>query len=244
MASTSDNSNPGDLGMRRLETVMASLETADFERFEPPAGLWDRIAASISSPPAPSMVVEYWIDAADVVVGTGDGWVEFAEENDAPELASLSSGRTLWSYFGGDEASELWRAVVARVRSEQAEATVPLRCDAPDVRRWFEITITPGADGTVHFRSALVAEEPRTSVTLLSVSTPRDATPPIPVCSWCGNAHDGSVWMRIEELVRHRRLLEETVLPAIEHGICGTCREAMSAEMLVPAGRRGESPSD
>jgi len=181
-------------------------------------------------------VVEYWIDADDVVFPTRDAWDEFARRNGAPELAQPSSGRTLWSHFESDEVRDVWSLIVARVRSEQAAATVPLRCDAPDMRRWFEMTITPGAHRAVHFRSALVVEEPRTAVAVLAVESARDrSAAAVPVCSWCGRGDDGSDWVSIEDVVRRLRLLEQAVVPPVAYGICPSCREAMSAELLVPA---------
>ena len=241
MASTSDNSDGADPGMQRLMSVMCTLHAEDFERFDPPVDLWDRISASVASTRTPGMVVEYWIGADDVAFATGDGWVEFARDNGAPELVDLAPGRTLWSHFDGDEVRDLWQAVVARVRAQLSEATVPLRCDGPDMRRWFEMTITPGDNQTVRFRSALVFEEPRPTVAMLDWQTERDGSAPaVSVCSWCGQADDGSQWVGIEELVRHLRLLEKTVMPPIAHGICPSCRDLMSAELLVPAAVRDE----
>src|SRR4051812_38568908 len=153
---TSTGPGTDDPGMQRMRSVMSRLEADDFERFDPPADLWGRISVSIAPARTPGMVVEYWIDADDVVSWSGDGWADFARDNDAPDLVDLAPGRTLWSHFDGTEVRDLWRALVARVRSEQTAATVPLRCDAPNVRRWFEMTITPGDDGTVRFRSALL----------------------------------------------------------------------------------------
>ena len=129
----------GDPGLQRLLSVMSSVDAEDFERLEPPDDLGTGFGIGSSTRPRMSgMVVEYWIDADDVVFAAGDGWVEFARDNDAPELVDLASGRTLWSHFNSDEVRDVWRAVVARVRALHAEATVPLRCDGPDTRRWFE----------------------------------------------------------------------------------------------------------
>ena len=178
MASTSDGPDMGDSGRQRLQSVMSSLEAADFERFDPPADLWGRISVSVAPACPPGMVVEYWIDADDVVFWSGAGWVGLPRDNDAPELVDLAPGRTLWSHFDGDEVCDLWRALVSRVRSQRAAATVPLRCDAPEVRRWFEMTITPGDDGTVRFRSVLVFDEPRPTVPFLDLKTERDSVAP------------------------------------------------------------------
>ena len=104
------------------------------------------------------------------------------------------------------------------------------------------MTITPDANGHVHFRSVLQYEESRPPVRFLDDAETRDsAAEAVAVCSWCarGGEHD---WLDIEEFVRRSRLLEAEAFPPIAYGICGTCRDEMSAELLVP-GRPDETPT-
>ncbi len=218
----------------RLALIMSQVDGTDFELIDPPDALWGRIAAeSARAQTGSGTVVEYSINADDVVIAVDEGWAAFARDNDAPELVELEPARTLWSYFDSDEARDLWSVLIQQVRVKQAPAHVPLRCDAPHMRRWFEMTITPAPDGVVHFRSLLVFEQPRPSVSLLDLRAARDSeTPAIPVCSWCGKAHDGFQWHEIEELARDLRLLED-LMPSITYGICPTCRDLMSAHLLV-----------
>jgi len=228
----------------RIRRIMSELERSDFERYDPPAGTWDGIEASITSmlarqPPSHAtsspMVVEYRVDADDVVTRVEGGWAEFARDNGAPELVDPSSDRTLWSYIDRAEIRELWQLLVQRVRQLQHEARVPFRCDAPHARRWFEMTITPEADGGVRFRSVLLFEESRSPVALLDPEIERDAdAPPVPLCSWCGRGQLGARWLDVEELLRAGRLLERTSMPPVSYGICAACRGEMAAELLVP----------
>lgn len=231
----------------RLRSILPELDEADFERVDPPAALWERIEVAISSGEAPSpkeppsrwsagrTMVEYWIDANDVVIGVGQSWADFARDNDAGDLAALPTGCTLWDFFDSDQVRDLWRVLAQRVRSLQKEAELPLRCDAPDFRRWFDMTVTPEPDGRLHFRCSLVFEEARPPVSLLDPRSERDAgLQPVPLCGWCGRGQHGSGWLDIEELVRVERLLERESMPPISQGICGSCREEMSAELLVP----------
>jgi hypothetical protein len=224
----------------RLAVIMSQVDDTDLERVDPPDGLWDRIAASIaaepeSNPAGSGTVVEYSINADDIVITVNEDWSKFARENGALALAEIAPERTLWSYFDGDAVRDLWRLLVERVRATEAQAHVPLRCDAPHMRRWFEMTITPEPDNVVRFRSVLIFEEPRPAVALLSEHVARDSgRPAVPICSWCGEGHDGSRWRQIEELVRDLRLFED-LMPSISYGICTACRDLMSAELLVPA---------
>jgi hypothetical protein len=225
----------------RLALIVSQLDRSDFELFDPPDDLWDGIAASVEEattrrPTGSGTVVEYSIDADDIVFTVDDGWAALARDNDVPELAALDPARTLWSYFDSDEVRDLWRVLVQRVRTRRVPAQVPLRCDAPEMRRWFEITITPGPQGVVHFRSLLMFEEPRPSVQL---HTHRDEeTPAVPFCSWCAKVHDGSRWEEIDVLARDLRLLEGRV-PSITFGVCPTCRDLMSSDLLLAEESRG-----
>jgi hypothetical protein len=236
----------------RIRGILAELGDSDFELLDPPAAIWEGIEASVTSMPArrpparttPSpLVVEYVIDAGDVLTDVGAGWAEFANANGAPELAGPASDRVLWTYFDQPEITEMWQLLVHRVRILQRGARVPFRCDAPHARRWFEMTVSPAPEGSVHFRSALVFEETRPPVALLDPLAPRDAeAQPVPLCSWCGRGQHGARWFDIEELLRAGRLLERVSMPPISHGICGACRDEMAAEVLVPD-RAGNRPA-
>lgn len=226
----------------RVSRVLETLEGDDLEVLTPPPGVWAGIEASLGSerarrPPAtsptPVLVVEYRIDAADVVVDVGEGWVDFAVDNDAAELASPDPHRSLWTYIEPGETQDLWRLLVERVRSSGQSVSVPFRCDAPHARRWFEMTVSPAPDDGVGFRTALVFEEPRAPLALLDPTVARDGeASPVAVCSWCSRGCHDERWLDIEELVRVGRHLEGTP-PPIEFGICGPCRDDMTAELLV-----------
>lgn len=241
----------GDASHQRIRSLISQIGEPDVARLDAPAGLWDRIAASIrAGDEGPSdhstgvgLVVEYCIDADDIVTTVGDGWAEFAKENNAPELAASMGSRTLWSCFGSDETRDLWRLVVERVRADHVEVQVPLRCDGPDHRRWFEISVASEESGTVRFRSVCVYEESRAAIALLDQAAERAVdAPAVPLCSWCGNGYDGSRWIEIEQLVRESRMLESPQMPPIDYGICPNCRDRMSISILVDA-RPDDAPT-
>ena len=236
----------------RIGRILSEIDASDFERVDPPAVLWDDIVASIALDGAEShaprreppmrndttgTVVEYWIDSDDFVTDVGQDWAEFAGDNGAPGLAAAALDRTLWTYFDQDEIRELWQLLVDRVRATHTQVRVPLRCDAPHARRWFEMTVTPEPNDRVHFRSVLVFEESRQPVALLDPRSHRDHdADPILVCSWCGRGQSGTTWLDIEDVVQVDRLLEQMSIPRISHGICGPCRNDMSAELLLSDG--------
>lgn len=234
--------HPSDAGSdARLDGLLADLDPRDLERSEPPAALWDRIAAAVAADTRAAAaggsggIVEYAIDADDLVVTLGAGWAEFASANDAHELNGDAARRSLWSQIGDETLRDLWRSAVARVRAQGAPVTVPFRCDGPTARRWFQMTLSPLPDGGVHFRSELTFEMTRPAVPLLGRSTPRDATlGVIAVCSWCAEASDGGTWLAVEELLVRRRLLEEVPAPEVSYGICPACTERHAPAALFP----------
>lgn len=249
MRRDSDDAGVDAAATSRVREILSQVEESDFERLDPPPELWERIDAVVRAdeararrePPsrnsAASTVVEYWIDADDVVVDVGQGWADSARANHAPELAVPASDRTLWSYFDSSEVRELWRLLVERVRRFEKRAALPLRCDAPHARRWFDMTVTPEPDGRVHFRCVLAFEEARPPVSLIDLQSERDdGLDPVPLCGWCGRAQHGSRWLDIEDVVKAGRLLEGASMPPLSHGICAPCRDEMSAELLVPGG--------
>lgn len=233
-----------DAALAAVGRIVASIGSDDLELHEPPAGLWDRIAAAVATDAAADAAaadaeperVEYRIDADDLVTPVGPGWSAFAAENDGP-APDGAGRRTLWSFFDSDDIRIIWQLVVQRVRGTGSPVVLPLRCDAPGVRRWFDLTVTPSPDGSVHFACNLVRRERREPVALLSPRTPRDpGAAPIPVCSWCAKADDGTAWVDVEDLVASAGLLARERVPAVSYGICGACRGAMAADVLVPAG--------
>ena len=242
---------PGD-ATERVIRALESLDAADLVLIEPPPSVWDGIEASIESgrgglpgsPPPESTVaiVEYSIDASDVLAEVGAGWIDVAIDHGAPELARPDDNRVLWASIDGDEMRELWQLVVRQVRSEQSEVRVPFRCDSAHARRWFEMAIGPVGDGGVRFRSVLVFQEARSPIALLDPTVERDhASAPIALCSWCGRGRFDGSWLDLERLVADARLLERASLPPVTPGICGSCREQMSVALLAQ-GVSGGSP--
>lgn len=232
----------------RVEAILHTLQADEVDLVDPPDDLWAAIAASVESErdlaraarTAPQLrhsdelVVEYRIDADDRVMGYGDGWGSFARDNDAPELAELQGTDTLWSFMSSETCRAMWQLIVDRARTGGESLQVPLRCDAPHARRWFEMVVTPESDGQVHFLSTLVFEELREPVALLDAFVERnDAADAIPLCTWCGQVEHGGRWLEVETLLREARLLEQPVMPPVDYGVCSGCRDDMTAEFLV-----------
>lgn len=225
-----------------LRAALDDLDTADVEMHTPPPSIWNAIDASVASEaariaPARSAtggLIEYTIDEHDVVVAVGGEWAEFATDNGAADLVAPPTDRTLWSYFDQPEVAELWQMIVSHVRSHGAVSQLPFRCDAPQARRWFEMSVDRVPGGGVRFRSQLVFEEERAPVALLDAAAERDPdAEPVVVCAWCNRGNDEDQWIEIDKLLRARRMLERAAPPSVTWSICGACRDDMAVELLV-----------
>lgn len=227
----------GDRTTARIEEALGRLGSAPVSFVDPPADLWDRIEAALGTEPVGQAlgvgsVVEYRIDANDVLVDTGDGWNEFAEANEAPELVGGTTGRSLWDHVAEGPVRDLWRAAVVGVRESGRVATVPFRCDGPATRRWYEMSLTPAPDGSVGFRSLLVFEMDRPEVLELRRAGSSGEGAAIEVCCWCAAARDGATWRVIEEVLATSRALEGASA-TIVHGFCERCAKVARADLLA-----------
>jgi hypothetical protein len=131
----------------------------------------------------------------------------------------------MWSAVDGDEARQLWKTVLTRVRnSEGGEIRLRYRCDTPRWLRRFEVVLRAAPDGSVGFTHRALETMPRATVRLLDEHVPR-TDDLLRMCSWCGRvvAPDGT-WREIEEL----EVFDTPRLPRVTHGICPDCFETVS----------------
>lgn len=188
--------------------------------------------ASADAPHA--LTLNYRIDAEDRVIGVNDAWGEFAAANDGGEvIAEKVIGRPLWDFVSGEGIAELYWQMIRRAREGHA-VEFTYRCDAPEWRRLFRMTVQSHAHGVVEFRSVLEWEEQRPKVQLLDCHQARDERW-TRVCSWCQNvAVSDDAWLPVEEAVARLELLATETMPKLTHGICPACRAGMMTK-LQPA---------
>lgn len=129
--------------------------------------------------------LSYHLNAENLIVSADLAWDAFAVENGAPELLSTRiTGEDLFGFITGMEMQHLQKMLLGRVRKTLQPSTIPFRCDAPDRRRFMEMTVTAQADGAVAFVTWLTHEETRDPVALLQASSRASATY-LALCGWC-----------------------------------------------------------
>lgn len=181
----------------------------------------------------------YDLDADHRIVAVSGSWSAFALENGAPELvAPAPLGRSVFTYVADATTTHLYRAVFEAVARSGLPVVLPIRCDAPALRRFLELRVErpPGRTG-VRVRSALVRTEARDPVPLLDRTRSR-SDQLLRMCSWCKVVEVDGRWCSVEEAVAALRLFERAHLPAITHTMCPACYARMHALVAkLEAGR-------
>ncbi|MBA3842305.1 MAG: hypothetical protein H0X39_06755 [Actinobacteria bacterium] len=167
--------------------------------------------------PTAAETIAYRIDGDDVIVWVNDAWERFADTNGWARGDAVL-GRSLWESIAGAETSLLWRELVTRARRGVA-INVPFRCDAPDARRYLELSLTPGGSGALEFCSTTTAIEERDPIALMAAHY--EPGEPLRCCSWC-KRFDTDGWVEVEEAVARLGLLEHESR-AVTHAMCAEC---------------------
>ncbi len=171
----------------------------------------------------PDRAFVYCVDADDRIVSVTPEWESFALENDASQLTSESvCGRPLAGFIANRETQHLYEMILEKVRREACTVVVPFRCDGPRIRRFMELTVSPGQNGQVEFEGRIRREEEREVVALFESPGDRDDGYVL-VCSWCKRVEVGDEWVEVEEAVTRLDLFGATPLPKITHGMCPDC---------------------
>lgn len=182
----------------------------------------------------------YEIDAADRITEVAPEWTTVAREAAAPALEdALVVGRPLWDFITDPTTRQLYARILERVRGGGGPLTFGFRCDTPTERRLMEMRISRLEAGSVRFAVRVIASQARPAVALLDAATPRRGL--VRMCSWCKRLPTASgEWLEVEEALRVLDILDAAPLPAITHGICPACYEAvMGALDREETGRAG-----
>ncbi|MRR07158.1 MAG: hypothetical protein EG828_09465 [Deltaproteobacteria bacterium] len=167
----------------------------------------------------------YVIDRLDRIISVSDNWLLFAQENQAGESChpDVIVNRSIWDFIDGIETRQFYEIILQTVRAKKKVVVLPFRCDAPNKRRYLELTITPLQEDQIVFSSNTVHEEFRDTVDILEVNLPR-SDELITMCSMCKKvALPENAWVEVEAAVVSLKLFEKNKLPRISHGICSGC---------------------
>lgn len=177
----------------------------------------------------------YVLDAEDRIAAISDDFSDFAEQNGAPELPASVLGQPVWRYLTDPTTHQLYGLLFSRVRRDGQPVSVPFRCDAPDVVREMELTITPLADQGIRLEGRTLQETPRPSIALLDDHAERTEEF-IRMCGWCKKIHVDGDWVEVEAAIAAGHLFDHAPVPKLSHGICEVCTESVWQSLDTAAG--------
>jgi hypothetical protein len=174
----------------------------------------------------------YSVDADNRITAVSDSWLNFAIANGETGLKRENViGTRLADWIIHDETRHLYLCLLEKVRAEQQALTVSYCCDAPALRRFMRLWISPGDAKAINFVSELIREEERPVPALLDAARPKESDK-LQMCSWCKKICVGeNQWQEVEDAVDALGLFEAPSVPDISHTICPDCHDAVIATM-------------
>ncbi|WP_340270119.1 hypothetical protein [Sulfitobacter pontiacus] len=163
----------------------------------------------------------YVVDSKDRIISVGSEWDAFAIENDAPGATSTNVlGREIWDFVEGANTRTYLFGVFQACRIEQQLFSILYRCDGPDVRRLYRLTIWPSPDDSLTIGSMLVhAITSPPHPTVSAFEEYYDTTR----CSVCCAFQIGDKWIDL-------RTPPDADNFAKSYSICPTCKDAAQVE--------------
>ncbi len=174
---------------------------------------------------ADQAIYRYTIDRDDRITGVSDNWLAFAVDNDGADTCHPDRivGHLLWKFINDIETRTIYRMILETVRVKQRRVSFPFRCDSPDKRRYFEMTVVPEKEAHVEFLSHLRKTKPRPALKLFDAKAGR-SDEKIRICSMCRKIEVAEhKWVEAEKAVSSLKLLAQDHLPILSHGICLLC---------------------
>jgi hypothetical protein len=174
----------------------------------------------------------YHLNATDEISSVNEAWTTFAEANRGETLKpSEIVGRSLWEFVGDINTRHIYRVMHERVRTRRAAVQLRFRCDAPELRRLLELSISPGHDEGLTYRVRTVEQQDRAPVPLLDPLHPRSERF-VTMCGWCKRvAVPPRDWLEVEDAILALQLFAEPQPPQVTHGICDECKRRLDEQL-------------
>lgn len=168
-------------------------------------------------------VYRYAIDAEDRIRFVSPEWLQFALDNEAPELNEAAVlGRPLWDFVIGEDTRRLYALLFAELRARSGERSLPFNCDSPTRVRRMRLTLRSQPAGAIALEGLLLASETRAPEPLFQRDAPR-AAGSIAICSVCRRLEAAGEWVEVAEAVGRLRLFARALPPRLAETLCPDC---------------------
>jgi len=169
----------------------------------------------------------YRIDRKNNITFVDQDWLQFAQENNAPELTLENViGANLLDYIEDIATRKLYENLFDRICTDSFTAFIPYRCDSPTEKREFEFMIKPLEDGAIEFRTKIISIGKDYNNPLLDISVPKSKQV-FEICSFCKDVlFPDKTWNSLE-LALTRINLNDLVLPEVTNSTCPKCTQLL-----------------
>lgn len=168
----------------------------------------------------------FWLDGNDVIVRVGEGWDDFARENDARGIdARHVIGRNLLDFIEGDATRMYVRTLIQSARLLRRPLQRNYRCDSPDSKRFMEMQLIMEASGLLRFEHRTVGIEPMRQPVRFRLAPGATARPgPCLVrCSICNQVKGPGGWVEPDALVPAQDVVADPGDWPVIYGVCPRC---------------------
>lgn len=174
-------------------------------------------------------IVQYWLDSKSIIQKVGEDWDEFAETNQATEIAGEAViGRPLYSFIAGDTTRLFVEAMLQAVRVRQEPIRQPYRCDSPNLRREMEMLLLPEPDGHVRLIHRTLNIEPFPRPYLFNTVIAETTQKHMIRCSMCNRILQFGVWRDIHEV---DELTDRSGVIPVVYRVCTDCRTQVNKKL-------------
>jgi hypothetical protein len=169
--------------------------------------------------------MSYTLDQTDCIVSVGCAWDDFARGNQGDAvLASKVIGRKLDQFIHDDATRMFVNSLLMAVRLRHEAISRPYRCDAPELKRFMEMTVTPRAGGALEVTHRELRSEPMRHRVRLVAALQGSKAAFVKRCSLCNRIQAGGVWSEVDAAVQDGRLRDSTADVKVIYGVCPDCQ--------------------
>jgi hypothetical protein len=183
------------------------------------------LSGPLTAPAPGDGAMSYTLDHADCIVAVGGAWDDFARVNQGDAvLSSKVVGRKLDQFIHDDVTRMFVRSLLMAARLLRKPISRPYRCDAPALKRFMEMTVTPDAVGGLEVTHRELRSEPMLHRVQLVAAPPGSEAVFTKRCSLCNRVQAKGVWSEVDAAVQAGRLTDNGAGLKVFYGVCPDCR--------------------
>ena len=180
---------------------------------------------AVYAPATSDSAMSYTLDEADCIVAVGGAWDDFARVNQGDAvLSSKVIGRKLDQFIHDDVTRMFVRSLLMAARLLGKPISRPYRCDAPELKRFMEMTVTPDARGCLEVKHRELRIEPMLHRVRLVAAPPGSQAVFTKRCSLCNRVQTQGVWSEVDAAVLAGRLTDSGAGLKVFYGVCPDCQ--------------------